>query len=104
MAKKRLIWDNDFRIPASVVEREDLGYEVLGAIATAMSDDSPSSSDAARMLDTYNDATPEERDAMNTVFVWLTGWQFPRLVAMASEGMSAEDAEAIVAQWKKKKK
>jgi len=94
-----LIW-RQTEIPASILEDEDLHWQVRAKVDDLSADDSPSSSDTAMIFRRYQAASPAERDAIDSAFVWMTGYTLASICAMVvtPEG---KDFEKTLEKWRR---
>lgn len=93
------VWPN-FKLPADLAKSEEFLITLKSEVVAQASDDQPSGGDLARIIDSYNAATEDGREAMNEVFVWMTGYTLPSLAARAflsqhPEWSAAPDDETI---------
>ena len=70
---RRNVWGSA-PLAKSVVESDDLLWKIREEALECALTDTPSTNDLRYALLRYNESTPSERDAMDTVFVWFTGY------------------------------
>lgn len=96
---KQVLW-NSPSIPTAVLNDEDLPWQVRSKVEELSMEDSPSSSDMASLFLRYNDSSAAERDAIDAAFVWLTGYTFASICAMAVTPEGKEFEETLE-KWRK---
>jgi hypothetical protein len=96
-----VLW-NSPPIPSEVFEHDDSPWQVRLKVDELSIEDSPSRSDIASLFHLYNDATARERDAIDAAFVWMTGYTFASICAMAVTP-KGKDFEATLEKWRKPK-
>lgn len=96
---KSPLWSSP-RIPQAIVDDSDFAWEVRAKADELSIEDSPSSSDTAMILHRYNVSSPQERDAIDAAFVWMTGYTLASICAMVvtPEG---KDFERTLEKWRK---
>lgn len=94
----RLLW-NSPAIPESAFESDDALDAVTERVLELHLSDMPSSNDRRAIFHRYNEATPEEREAIDAAFVWLTGYTLATIAAMAVSGSG--DYEKVLAEWRR---
>ena len=100
------VWPN-FKLPADLARNEGFLINLKSEVVSQASGDSPSGRDLAAIVGKYNAATEDEREAMNDVFVWMTGYSLPSLAARAFLSLSSswlsptgdEEIHDLMLQW-----
>ena len=83
----------------SICQRRAQAMKMVGEMMAQMLTDCPSPGDTRNLLIRYGSASPDEREAMDTSFVWLTGYTLESLAARAAAGEKG-DYEDVVAKWR----
>lgn len=94
-----VLWSSP-RIPDEVTADDDFLWEVRAKVDELSGDDSPSSSDTAKIFHRYNDASAPERDAIDAAFVWMTGYTLASICAMVVTP-NGKDFERTLEKWRK---
>jgi hypothetical protein len=100
------IWPN-FKLPADLAENEEFLINLKGEVVSQASSDAPSGGDLAAIIGKYNAASENEREAMNDVLVWMTGYSLPSLAVRAFLSLSSswlaptgdEEFHDLMTQW-----
>lgn len=98
MPKQSFVWPN-FRLPEDLAEDEDFLINLKSFFSTQATTDAPSGKDLAAIINKFNAATPSEREAMNDVFIWATGWTLQRLAAAALSNGNSDRADDLYEKW-----
>lgn len=96
MPKRAHVWTN-FELPSGLAEDENFLITLKSRVISEASEDAPSHGDLAAIIHKYNAASEDERETMNDVFVWMTGYSLPSLASRAyleGKGLELND-EAI---------
>jgi hypothetical protein len=82
MAKKsasRILWKSP-PLPAKVFSDDEWVWRIRGEAQALADSDTPSTKDLRYAFHRYNEATAAERDAMDSVFVWFTGYTLATII------------------------
>jgi len=88
------------KIPDEVVENDDLLWDIRAKVDELAADDSPSTSDTAMIFRRYNSSGPAERDAIDSAFVWMTGYSLATICAMVATPDGVDFEETLV-EWRR---
>lgn len=99
MAKQDFVWPV-FRLPEDLGEDENFLINLKSVFTSQATTDTPSGSDLAAIIRKFNAATEAEREAMNNVFIWATGWTLQRLAAYALTN-DRDSADDLYEKWEK---
>lgn len=75
----RILWSSP-TVPDRILDDQKLPWKVRTEAEKLSCSDTPSPSDMRFVFQRYNEATPSERDAMDAVFVWFTGYTLSSIV------------------------
>ena len=92
-------------IPEEFLSDENFLMEFKSKFSYVVMSDDSSPKDLRRLLRAYNEASLDEREAMNEVFVWATGYSLPNIAAkVALSGQPAnmrrdQDVDNLILGW-----
>lgn len=93
-----IIW-NSPRLPDDLLEDEGFPWRFLEKAGELSATDTPSTNDVACIFDRYNASTVHERDAIDSAFVWWTGYTLATIAAMV-EAEDPAKVEELLALWR----
>jgi hypothetical protein len=95
----KLLW-NSPALPESVMNDNEMHWEIRAKVDDLSAEDSPSSNDVSTLFHRYNASTPAERDAIDAAFVWMTGYTMATICAMVATP-GEEDFEETLEEWRR---
>ena len=81
----KLLWMSS-KLPAKVFKDEEWTWRIREKAQELGLADTPSTNDLRYAFHRYNEANASERDAMDSVFVWFTGYTLASLAEMTKPG------------------
>lgn len=93
------LWESP-RIPDEVVDDDDLLWGIRAKVDLLAAEDEPSAGDMSALFRRYNSSAPEERDAIDAAFVWMTGYTLATICAMVVTP-DGNDYEKTLEKWRR---
>lgn len=97
-----LLWKNG-PIPERLLSDKTFAWRVREAVTSEIMSDAPSQGDVDGIFLRYNESSPEERDAMDAAFVWMTGYTLRTLAARTVVGEGGDYTKEI-GKWDRPKR